>query len=221
MFGLPLHPIVVHFPIALAFLLPLLTLLIWFGVKKEAVRPRMWISVIALNGALFGFAWLAEYTGEMDEHKVEKIVGEEIMEDHEDWGKSVLWVSGIVFALSFAPLIAHRSEGARVIYLLGTLGTLLPVSFAAHSGGIMIYKHNAAQAHLEETLEPTPDYPPAPIQEQEDDSPQPLIQDPSANGESKSIKAPSQPEAEPTAPAKPSSPSGSTPKGSQSGSEGE
>ena len=38
MFDLPLHPVVVHFPIVLGTLLPFLALLLWWAIKKDLLQ---------------------------------------------------------------------------------------------------------------------------------------------------------------------------------------
>ena len=50
MFDLPLHPIVVHFPIVLGALLPLLAILLWWAIKKWQWTPKVWalVSAVAL-----------------------------------------------------------------------------------------------------------------------------------------------------------------------------
>ena len=50
MFDLPLHPVVVHFPIVLGALLPFLALLIWWAIKKDLLQQKVWalVTVMAL-----------------------------------------------------------------------------------------------------------------------------------------------------------------------------
>ena len=40
MFNLPLHPVVVHFPIVLGSLLPFLALMLWWAIKKEFLQQK-------------------------------------------------------------------------------------------------------------------------------------------------------------------------------------
>ena len=50
MFDLPLHPIVVHFPIVLGSLLPVLAIFLWWAINKWQWTPKVWalVSAVAL-----------------------------------------------------------------------------------------------------------------------------------------------------------------------------
>lgn len=79
----PLHPAVVHFPIAL--------ILLGTAVAVLSVLVRRWhlplFAAILLSLGALG-ALVAVATGENDEEKVEHAVpsAESVLEDHEEWG---------------------------------------------------------------------------------------------------------------------------------------
>ena len=79
MFDLPLHPVVVHFPIVLGILLPFVGFLTWWGIKKEIVPQKVWLVVIALALVFTISSMVAVGLGEKDEEKFEKFVA-----DHPD-----------------------------------------------------------------------------------------------------------------------------------------
>ena len=66
----PLHPAVVHMPIALAILAPALALLAAVLISRKLVPPRTWLALVVLQGLLVGSAWLALETGEEQEERV-------------------------------------------------------------------------------------------------------------------------------------------------------
>ena len=72
MFDLPLHPIAVHFPIVLGSFLPLVALLLWWGIKKDRVSVEAWKVVPALALLYALTAVVAVQLGEQDEEKVER-----------------------------------------------------------------------------------------------------------------------------------------------------
>lgn len=104
MFDLPLHPIVVHFPIVLGFLLPFLAILLWWAIKKLQWTPKVWALVSAVALVYCLFATTAVLLGEEDEEKVEKVVSEKIIEEHEEAGELIPWFAGTLFLVSLGVL---------------------------------------------------------------------------------------------------------------------
>ena len=63
MFPDPLHPAVVHLPIALAVVVPLLAAGCLFAIRSGAPPARAWLAVVFFQALLAGSAWLAVDTG--------------------------------------------------------------------------------------------------------------------------------------------------------------
>jgi hypothetical protein len=59
----PLHPAVVHLPIALAVLIPGLALLGILLIYKNVLPARSWALIVLLQALLVGSGWLALQTG--------------------------------------------------------------------------------------------------------------------------------------------------------------
>ena len=76
MTGIPLHPLIVHFPIVLAVLLPISALVALWAIRKGATARRAWAAPLVIAAALAGSAFVATETGEGDEERVEDIVGD-------------------------------------------------------------------------------------------------------------------------------------------------
>ena len=148
MFDLPLHPIVVHFPIVLGTLLPFLAILLWFGIKKWQLPPKVWalVSAVALVYALSGTA--AVYLGEEDEEKVEKIISEKVIEEHEEAAELIPWIAGSLFLVSLGGFTVRYQKHAQVALIVLSLVGVAPLINAGHTGGELVYEHGAAIAHL-------------------------------------------------------------------------
>ena len=148
MFDLPLHPIVVHFPIVLGALLPVLAILLWWAIKKWQWTPKVWalVSAVALVYSLSATA--AVLLGEEDEEKVEKVVSERVIEEHEEAGELIPWIAGTLFLVSLGGFTVKYSKRAYVATIVLTLVAVAPLINAGHTGGELVYKHGASFAHL-------------------------------------------------------------------------
>lgn len=148
MFNLPLHPLIVHFPIVLGVLLPFAGLVLWWSIKKEWVPQKAWAVVTALALVYSVSAVVTVELGERDEDKVEKVVSERVIEEHEEAGEMIPWVAGSLFLISFAGLLIKRSHHARMAVVVLSLVAIIPLIDAGHTGGKLVYQYGAANAHL-------------------------------------------------------------------------
>ena len=148
MFDLPLHPIVVHFPIVLGALLPFLAILLWWAIKKWQWTPKVWalVSAVALIYTLA--AVTAVQLGEADEEKVEKVVSEKVIEEHEEAGEMIPWIAGTLFLVSLGGFTVRYSKQAQMAMIGLSLVAVVPLIHAGHTGGELVYEHGASVAHL-------------------------------------------------------------------------
>jgi len=106
----PLHPAVVHFPIAL--------LLVGAGVAVLSVFIRRWhlplfAAVLLTLGAIGAVA--ATVTGEEEEEKVEHAIpsAEPVLEEHATWGERARNAGIVAAALAIVAVIVARKPGRR------------------------------------------------------------------------------------------------------------
>ena len=146
----PLHPAVVHLPIALAVLIPALAILSLVSIYKNILPARVWVLVVLLQAVLLGSGWLALETGEEQEERVEHLVAERHIEAHEEAAERFLLLAGIGL-LACAAGLAPRRIGAlgRSAGTLATCAVLVAGVVVGHSGGELVYKHGAASAYVE------------------------------------------------------------------------
>jgi len=134
-----LHPMVVHFPIALLSVFFIMELLgVVFGAEKLRTGAS-WMLYLGALGAIAAVSagWLAESTVTHSE------VVHAIMERHEAFGISVLVIAVILSAWRLR--YAHTLSGSlRFVYLFIAFIMLLLMSFGADLGGLMVYKHGVS-----------------------------------------------------------------------------
>lgn len=136
----PLHPAVVHFPIVLMVLLPVVALGALWAIRRGSPPLRAWWAPVAVAGALTISAWAALQTGQNEEERAEDIVGEARIESHEEAAERFLILSGAIFGLSAIGLASGTAgRGARFAATLATVGLLVAGYQVGHSGGSLVY----------------------------------------------------------------------------------
>ena len=140
----PLHPAIVHFPVAL--------LLVGAGMAVAAVFVRRWhlplfAAILLSLGALGAVA--ATVTGEEEEEKVEHAIpsAEPVLEEHAEWGESArnAGILSAVLAIG-AAAVASRPVIGRFLSVLTAfvaIGAGYAVAQAGHFGGELVYRHGA------------------------------------------------------------------------------
>ena len=81
---MPLHPAIVHLPLALTFLLPVLVLVFAWAIKAGKMSKEMWLVIIGLQVLVTATGYISLETGETDEEKVSVIVGKDVIHQHEE-----------------------------------------------------------------------------------------------------------------------------------------
>ena len=144
------HPKVVHLPIALAILMPLVTGGVALAWWRGWVDRRFWVLVLLLQAALAGSGLIAMNTGEAEEERVEEIVPERYIESHEEAAEAFVWASAIVLALMLLPLVLPQGPLRSAAAAAAVLGTLLVFGLGyrtGEAGGRLVYEHGAGQVY--------------------------------------------------------------------------
>lgn len=150
MTNLPLHPAVVHAPLGIAVILPLVALGLTVALWRGGWPRRVWAVVVGLQVLMVASAGLALWSGEREEERVERVVSEAAIDQHEEWAEVFLWAAGALLLPSLGVLVV-RKEGARRALMsavtAGALGVTGLALWTGHSGGELVYTHGANAAY--------------------------------------------------------------------------
>lgn len=151
-FMIPLHAAAIHIPLALALVLPILSLGVLLAMWRKFLPAAAWSVVFGLQLTLAATGLVAMSTGESEEERVEHVVPHDALEEHEEWGERFARFNLLVAAIGLLPLVAFRARaGLRVAaYAAATLGMGASAGLAyqtGKAGGELVYVHGAAAAY--------------------------------------------------------------------------
>jgi uncharacterized membrane protein len=152
--GTPWHPAIVHLPIGLGLVAPLVVVAAAFALWRGRLTRRGWALVVVLQAAVLGCGLLAMRTGEQEEDRVEKVVEERLVKEHEERAELFLWLAGGALAAGAAVLVLPAGGPtaiASVAAVLLATAAAGAVAWTGHLGGRLVYVHGAARAYRSET----------------------------------------------------------------------
>jgi uncharacterized membrane protein len=152
--SLPLHPAIVHLPLGLAMLMPILAAGFAWALWTGRVRTRAWLAIVALQAMLLGAGLVAINTGGAEEDRVEDVVQRSALHQHEEFAEQFAWASGATLVLTALVLVFRRPGASRVLTATAVVSTLAVAGLglrAGHAGGQLVYVHGAAAAYTSGT----------------------------------------------------------------------
>jgi uncharacterized membrane protein len=147
---LPLHPAIVHVPLGLAVVLPLVAAGLALALWRGALPRRSFAVVVVLQALLVGGGAVAMQLGERDEKQAETVISEKLIEAHEERAEVFVWAAGAVLAVSAAVLVVPAAAATAVaaVVVAGTLAVAALAVSTGQAGGELVYRHGAASAYL-------------------------------------------------------------------------
>lgn len=146
----PLHPAMVHLPLGLALVLPLIALFVAAGMWRGVSGLRSWLGVVALQALLVGGALGAVRTGEAEGGRVEHLVPHDALHEHEEAGETFLYAgAGVLVLCIAAALLARRPRAMRWLATLSGAAMIVTAAlgvYAGKLGGELVWVHGAASA---------------------------------------------------------------------------
>lgn len=148
----PIHPLIVHFPIAITFILPVLIFVIAFLIKANKLTPKGWFIIVGLQMLVVATGYISLETGDTEGYRVEKVVSKKVISEHEEAAEIFVGSTVLTLALSIAAYFIRKEIGFAV--KIGTALLTVVSCYLAYNtgtlGGALVYTHGAASAYMEE-----------------------------------------------------------------------
>ncbi len=144
----PTHPALVHIPLGLAFVLPIVIAFLLECMRRGWMPQRTWLIVVTLEALLVGSILIAKEFGEEDEGTALAVVPQEAMELHEERADLLSALAAVAAGAAALGLFSGRlGAWARLITLALSLAVLASAILVGKSGGDLVYRHGAASMY--------------------------------------------------------------------------
>jgi hypothetical protein len=135
----PLHAAVVHFPIVFAMLLPCIATAAVITIRRGGSVRLWWGITLAVMLGLAASSFAAVRTGEAEEDRVERAVGELPLHAHEEAGERFLILTAALLVIGAAGLLPRRTGAAfRLLGAAAAAGVMVAGWQVGHTGGQLV-----------------------------------------------------------------------------------
>ena len=162
--GIPLHPALVHIPLGLALLIPLLAVAALVAWWRGRASKGTWAAVVVLQLLLVGTGWFGIRTGEREVRRARQVVAREYVHEHSEAADFFVYGAGAVLVIGVLGL-AFRGRSAQWAATAATVGTLVVAAMGVrvgHLGGRLVYVHGAATPYVTDSIAVSTPMPPPP-----------------------------------------------------------
>lgn len=144
------HPKLVHLPIALAVVMPVIFVGLTVAWWRSWLPARTWVLAIGLQAILVASGFAASRSGEAEEDRVESRVPEAALKAHEEAAEGFVLTAAGVLALSVVTGLIGRKRFGPALAGATAIGSLLVFWMGyktGQAGGDLVYRHGAAAAY--------------------------------------------------------------------------
>ncbi len=144
------HPKLVHLPIALAVVMPVIFIGVAVAWWRSWLPARTWVIAIGLQAILLGSGIMAKRSGETEEDRVESRVPKAALKAHEEAAEGFVIAAAGVLALSVVAGVLGRKRIGPVLAGATAISSILVLWMGyktGQAGGDLVYRHGAAAAY--------------------------------------------------------------------------
>jgi hypothetical protein len=126
-------------------------------IKTNKMSPQGWLVIVGLQFFTTASGYIALESGEVEEHKVEKVVEKKLVQQHEEAGELFVGVTVLSLVLGIAAFFIRKEFQFHLemgVFLITLVACYLGFR-TGQLGGDLVYKHGAAQAHVAPVVAPT------------------------------------------------------------------
>ena len=149
----PLHSALVHVPLGLTVLAPII-LTGLFLYRKAEMAKKTWIFIILTQFIGAESAILAKEYAEQDEHIVESAISEQIIEEDEERAETFTSALIATLAISILAFFIKKENYSFYFFSLTLFFQILVVGLGhqvGSSGGELVYKYGATKTFIEKS----------------------------------------------------------------------
>lgn len=167
---MPVHPIIVHFPIALSFLAPVIYLILFYYHRKHRTAVWQWAAILSM--VIVASTYAALFTGDQEEDNIEDILEKKItevqgtektgspvvmtpeekekmeheLEEHEEAAETFFIFTVLAAILAVASVKKGKQQiWLQIVFLAAQPFLLYSLYTAAEHGGELVYKYHASK----------------------------------------------------------------------------
>jgi uncharacterized membrane protein len=148
-YGVPLHPALVHVPLGLAFILPFLALAAVIAWWRGWATRRAWAVIVALQLVLLGAGLVVKQTGEREARVVRRIFPRGTIRPHSQAADYFVWGTGVTLVIAGLGLALkdRKAQWAATVATVATFGVATIGVRVGHLGGQLVYQRGAAMIY--------------------------------------------------------------------------
>lgn len=146
---MPLHAGLVHLPLGLVFLLPLLALGVLFAISRAWLPRSAWVGVVLISALTLGVAVTAKQAGEQEADRLAAALPTAALDAHAKAADFFIGALAVMTLLAGALLFVRRELPFRLGVAAVSVAyfAVLGIGFrTARLGGELVYVHHAAMA---------------------------------------------------------------------------
>lgn len=150
---LPFHPSIVHLPIVVSLILPVLVLVFALMIKSHKMAPKAWLIIVGLQLFTTATGYLALESGEAEEEVVTKVVEKKLVSAHEEAAEIFVGSTVLALVLGIAAFFIRKEYQFHLQLLIAFISLFSTYQglVTGGLGGDLVYKHGAAAAYRVET----------------------------------------------------------------------